>query len=173
MGGEDITVHEFAHSLHLTGLAPVFSDFDRRLQALYYAARSSGVWGSGHYAMTDFKEYFAEGVQSFFGCNMADYHAPVTRDLLRRRDPNLSTSLLSIWGTISGRDHVRLGYTVLICCHVSCILLIYSHVSCILLIYHHVLCILLVQLHCCIWGTISGRDHVRLGYTILIYVMCH
>jgi len=87
--GEDITVHEFAHSLHLTGLAPVFSDFDRRLQALYYAARSSGVWGSGHYAMTDFKEYFAEGVQSFFGCNMADYHAPVTRDLLRRRDPNL------------------------------------------------------------------------------------
>jgi len=87
--GEDITIHEFAHSLHLTGLAPVFPGFDQRLQGLYYAARTAGVWGSGHYAMTDFKEYFAEGVQSFFGCNMADYHAPVTRDLLRRRDPNL------------------------------------------------------------------------------------
>jgi len=96
--GEDITVHEFAHSLHLTGLAPVFSDFDRRLQGLYASARASGVWGSGHYAMTDFKEYFAEGVQSFFDTNAYDAYAPTTRSQLRSKDPNLYNFIVQYLG---------------------------------------------------------------------------
>jgi len=96
--GEDITVHEFAHSLHLLGFALVFPNFNRELQGLYNAARAANVWGGSHYAMTDFKEYFAEGVQSFFNCNMADSYAPTDRSQLSRRDPNLYAFLLRYLG---------------------------------------------------------------------------
>ena len=92
--GEDITVHEFAHSLHLLGLSQVHSTFNPELKQLYAVARASGAWGAGHYAMTDYKEYFAEGVQSYFDANMADPRAPVTRAQLRRRDPGLYSLLL-------------------------------------------------------------------------------
>ena len=91
-------MHEFAHSLHLTGLAVVFPSFDRELRGLYASARASNTWGGGHYAMTDYKEYFAEGVQSFFDANMADSYAPVTREQLRRRDPNLYNFLVRYLG---------------------------------------------------------------------------
>jgi len=96
--GEDITVHEFAHSLHLLGFALVYPNFNRELQGLYNAARAANVWGGSHYAMTDFKEYFAEGVQSFFNCNMADSYAPTDRNQLSRRDPNLYAFLLRYLG---------------------------------------------------------------------------
>jgi len=85
---EDITIHEFAHSMHLLGFALVFPTFNSELTGLYNAARAANIWGSGHYAMTDFKEYFAEGVQSYYGCNAPDHYAPTNRDQLRRRDPN-------------------------------------------------------------------------------------
>lgn len=87
--GEDITIHEFAHSMHLLGFALVFPNFNSELTGLYNGARSYNLWGSGHYAMTDFKEYFAEGVQSYFDTNAADSVAPTTREALRRKDPNL------------------------------------------------------------------------------------
>jgi len=96
--GEDITVHEFAHSLHLLGFALVYPSFNRELQGLYNAARAANVWGGSHYAMTDFKEYFAEGVQSFFNCNMADSYAPTDRNQLSRKDPNLYAFLLRYLG---------------------------------------------------------------------------
>jgi len=99
--GEDITVHEFAHSLHLLGFALVYPSFNRELQGLYNAARAANVWGGSHYAMTDFKEYFAEGVQSFFNCNMADSYAPTDRNQLSRRDPNLYAFLLRYLGNNS------------------------------------------------------------------------
>jgi len=89
---EDITIHEFAHSMHLTGFALVFPTFNSELTGLYNAARYGNLWGTGatgSYAMTDFKEYFAEGVQSYFDTNAPDSYAPVTRDQLWRKDPNL------------------------------------------------------------------------------------
>merc|ERR1712200_268652 len=46
----------------------------------------------------NFKEYFAEGVQSFFNCNMADSYAPTDRSQLSRRDPNLYAFLLRYLG---------------------------------------------------------------------------
>ena len=95
---EDITIHEFAHSMHLTGLALVFPNFNSELTGLYKAARSRSLWGSGHYAMTDFKEYFAEGVQSFFDSNAPDSYAPTTRDQLYRTDPNLYNFLYRYLG---------------------------------------------------------------------------
>ena len=63
--GEDITVHEFAHSVHLLGLnavserqqhsrhcsqPQVFPTFDTELRSLYRAAKRTAVWGN-HYAM--------------------------------------------------------------------------------------------------------------------------
>lgn len=89
---EDITIHEFAHSMHLLGFALVFPNFNSELTGLYNAARYGNFWGTGatgSYAMTDFKEYFAEGVQSYFDTNAPDNYAPITRDQLWRKDPNL------------------------------------------------------------------------------------
>jgi len=89
---EDITIHEFAHSMHLLGFALVYPNFNRELTTLYNAARAGNLWGSGatgSYAMTDFKEYFAEGVQSYFDTNAPDSYAPTTRNDLYRKDPNL------------------------------------------------------------------------------------
>lgn len=88
---EDITIHEFAHSMHLLGFALVYPNFNRELTTLYNAARAGNLWGSGatgSYAMTDFKEYFAEGVQSYFDTNAPDGYAPTTRNDLHRKDPN-------------------------------------------------------------------------------------
>jgi len=93
---EDITIHEFAHSMHLLGFALVFPSFNSELTALYNAARSSGSWGYSHYAMTDFKEYFAEGVQSYFDANATP--GPATRDQLRSKDPGLYNLLVRYLG---------------------------------------------------------------------------
>ena len=60
---EDITTHEFSHSLMLTGLTQVFPSFDAELTLLYKAAKASGSWGCCHYAMTNYEEYWAEAVQ--------------------------------------------------------------------------------------------------------------
>ena len=97
--GRDITVHEFAHSLHLLGLALVFPGFESELRGLYSSARSSGLWGSSHYAMTNYIEYFAEGVQSFFDANLASSGGPATREQLRRRDPALYSLILRYLGS--------------------------------------------------------------------------
>ena len=48
--------------------------------------------------MTDFKEYFAEGVQSFFNTNAPDSYAPTDRAQLRSRDPNLYNLLVKYLG---------------------------------------------------------------------------
>lgn len=86
--GEDITIHEFAHSMHLTGLTLVFPGFDSELQQLYSAAKAGSFWGSQHYAMTNYIEYFAEGVQSYFDANYRDSNAPTSREELQTQDPN-------------------------------------------------------------------------------------
>lgn len=97
--GEDITIHEFAHSLHLLGLDYVFPGFSSQLQSAYSNARYYNLWGSGHYAMTDYKEYWAEGVQSFFNSNMGA--GPNTRTALQAQDPTLYNIVYGIFGTNS------------------------------------------------------------------------
>jgi len=97
--GEDITIHEYAHSLHLLGLDYVFPNFSSRLQSAYSNARYYNLWGSGHYAMTDFKEYWAEGVQSFFNANMGS--GPTTRSALQSQDPTLYGLVYEVFGNNS------------------------------------------------------------------------
>jgi hypothetical protein len=96
---ENIFIHEFAHTIHLLGLD---DEFDRELQALYKEAMDADLWKNAKgddgkkvpaYAAQDYKEYWAEGVQSYFGCNCA--HADPShngingRDEMERYDPGL------------------------------------------------------------------------------------
>ncbi|MCK9208257.1 MAG: hypothetical protein M0P66_14195 [Salinivirgaceae bacterium] len=71
---EDITIHEFAHAIHLIGIAPRDSSFNTKLQIALDAALNKGKWVNT-YAGTDIYEYWAEGVQSWFNVN-AEVAAP-------------------------------------------------------------------------------------------------
>lgn len=92
--GEDILLHEFAHALHLQGLAVVDPDFEPALRSAYAQALRAETW-IDTYASTNAEEYWAEGVQSYFDRNAeavpADgVHGPVdTRDELADADPAL------------------------------------------------------------------------------------
>jgi len=88
---QDITIHELAHSLHLVGLNQVYPHFDRQLKSLYNAARKSGNYSADYYAMKNYIEYFAEGVQSYFNANKPDRTAPTDRYQLYMQDRNLYT----------------------------------------------------------------------------------
>lgn len=64
---ESIMVHEFAHTIHLMGLDFVDEgSVGAEIVEAYWAAMGAGLW-EDTYAATDDREYFAEGVQSYFG----------------------------------------------------------------------------------------------------------
>lgn len=67
--GADILIHEFAHTIHTMGLRYLDTNFDKALQTIYRMAKREGLW-ENTYAMTNYIEYFAEGVQSLFNVNM-------------------------------------------------------------------------------------------------------
>jgi hypothetical protein len=97
---ENIFLHEFAHAIHETALNRVDPTFDRRLRAAFRDARRRGLWADT-YAGTDYKEYWAEGVQSWFDDNAPpDFqHNDVrTRDRLKAYDPGLATLCLEVFG---------------------------------------------------------------------------
>ena len=89
---ENILVHEFAHAIHLIGLAAVNPTFDARLNKAYEAAMAAGKWKKG-YAAENPAEYWAEAVQSWFGTNRENdsIHNHVnTRAELEEYDPALA-----------------------------------------------------------------------------------
>jgi hypothetical protein len=70
---ENILVHEFAHAIHLMGLNLVDKTFQKRLDECYRKAIDSDLW-VGKYAARNSAEYWAEGVQSWFGTNRQNDH---------------------------------------------------------------------------------------------------
>ena len=92
--GESILIHEFAHTIHEIGMKAVDPGFDERLRMQYEDSIGRGLWKST-YAATNYKEYWAEGVQSYFDSNlMADppngiHNRVRTREQLRKYDPRL------------------------------------------------------------------------------------
>jgi hypothetical protein len=63
--GENVCVHELAHTIMNVGL----TNEDRsRIRARYQAARNEGIW-SGDYAMENADEFFAEMAQAYFCAN--------------------------------------------------------------------------------------------------------
>jgi hypothetical protein len=88
---ENILIHEFAHCIHEQGLRSVDATFDERLRGVYARALEKGLW-KGTYAATNEKEYWAEGVQSYFDCNApaGGVHNDIdTRKKLAKYDPAL------------------------------------------------------------------------------------
>ncbi len=97
---ENILIHEFAHNIHLRGLVNVDPTFDPRLRATYDAAMKAGLW-KGKYAAVNHHEYFAEGVQSWFGNNREndhDHNHVNTRQELLEYDPGLAAVCREVFG---------------------------------------------------------------------------
>ena len=61
--GLNILYHELGHLVHAWS-TPLADYYDARL--LYQDAVDSGVYGRNAYALTNFREYFAEGTQAYF-----------------------------------------------------------------------------------------------------------
>jgi len=67
-GGENVFAHEFGHTVMDMALVHIDSTFSSRLNNAYSAAMWRGLWRNT-YASTDRKEYWAEGLQSYFNVN--------------------------------------------------------------------------------------------------------
>ncbi len=88
---ENILIHEFAHAIHEMGLRRVDERFDGRLRKCFDDAIGKGLW-KGTYAATNYKEYWAEAVQSYFECNNPpdrQHNEANTREKLAKYDPDL------------------------------------------------------------------------------------
>jgi hypothetical protein len=88
---ESILIHEFAHAIHEMGLRRVDERFDARLRKCFDDAIKKGLW-KGTYAATNYREYWAEAVQSYFECNNPpdrQHNEANTREKLAKYDPNL------------------------------------------------------------------------------------
>ena len=91
---EDITIHEFAHTIHNVGIAPVYPEFNKELRACFEKAKSEGKW-ENTYAGSNVGEYWAEGVQDWFDVNIETekpngiHNRVNTREELRTYDPGL------------------------------------------------------------------------------------
>lgn len=99
--GEDILIHEFAHTIHLLGISFIDHDFDHKLNNIYSQALNEGLW-KNTYAISSPGEYLAEGIQSWFNVNKEvkvtdGIHNDVnTRNKLKLYDPRLY-ALISIY----------------------------------------------------------------------------
>jgi len=97
---ENILIHEFAHNIHLRGMANVDPTFDARLKKNYDDAMKAGLW-KGKYASVNHHEYFAEGVQSWFDNNRQedhDHNHVNTRAELLDYDPGLAALCREVFG---------------------------------------------------------------------------
>ncbi len=99
---EDILVHEFAHTMLNMGVEYQAGgrEFRNRLETAYQNALDAGLW-EYTYAATDPDEYWAEGVQSWFGLNgppgsIQNYVN--TRAELEEYDPVLASLILEVVG---------------------------------------------------------------------------
>lgn len=100
---ESIVAHELAHVLHLSGLNSAYPEFDQLVRDTYAHAISEGLW-TNTYAAGSYTEYFAEGLQIYYGVNPKGGPAGGngisnnidTREELQTYDPQLY-SLLSTY----------------------------------------------------------------------------
>jgi S1-C subfamily serine protease len=97
-----VVLHELAHAYH----DQVLGFDDGRVRAAYEEAVDGGAYEdvlhvdgrrTRHYALTDAKEYFAEGTEAYFGAN--DFY-PFVRAELREHDPGLFSLLEEVWGAL-------------------------------------------------------------------------
>ena len=107
--GESICVHEFAHTIR-EGVHQVDPDFSARLQAAFEAASASGKL-AGTYRAENADEYWAEGVQDWYGANAEAeppdgiHNAVNTRDELALHDPRLHALIGEVFPESPGWRH--------------------------------------------------------------------
>ncbi|XP_033125190.1 uncharacterized protein LOC117123400 [Anneissia japonica] len=98
--GEDLFVHNLAHTIHKIALVTKITDFQKRLRLAYWNARRTGLWVNTLADDTS-EEYFAEGVQSFFyvqSKRMPGSHNEInTRLKLERYDPALYSLMVEVF----------------------------------------------------------------------------
>jgi len=97
--GENILVHEFAHTV-LDAIQAVDPALYREVEAAYSAALRAGRW-KGDYAAVTLTEYWAEGTQFWFNTNMLARldGGPVLSDRdLQRYDPPLAAAMAKAYG---------------------------------------------------------------------------
>ena len=99
---EDILVHEFSHGILNMGIERMHGggEFRERLESAYSNALNEGLWEQT-YAGDNTDEYWAEGVQAWFGLN--DPPGPIqnninTRAELESYDPVLAGLISEIFG---------------------------------------------------------------------------
>ena len=103
---EDILIHEFAHTIHGVGIAPLYSKFNDMLQEKLDMAISEGKY-ENTYAATDIWEYWAEGVQNWFNVNASvpipdgKHNFMNTRKELKQYDPDLYAILSEFFSETS------------------------------------------------------------------------
>lgn len=89
---ENIFIHEFAHSIHHSGLRKCEPGFQTKLDALYKQAMKKGLY-KDDYAATNPSEYWAESVQAFFDCDAENnkvHNYVNTREELIEYDPDMA-----------------------------------------------------------------------------------
>ncbi len=97
---ENICIHEFAHAIHSMGMSEVDPGFDGRLETAFKEATAAGLW-KDTYAGTNYHEYWAEGVQSWFDDNRENdsLHNHVnTRQELKDYDAPLAALCAEVFG---------------------------------------------------------------------------
>ncbi|MSR32031.1 MAG: beta-galactosidase [Gemmataceae bacterium] len=102
---ENILVHEFAHAMHEMGLNTIDAGFDAKLREVFSSAMKKGLWEKT-YATTNHKEYWAEGVQSYFNTNAKNNHNHNnidTREKLASYDPGLFKLIDEVYGKSAWR----------------------------------------------------------------------
>lgn len=107
--GESIMVHEFGHTLFEMGVRRLDRGADLQLDRIYGKAMGAGLW-QNTYAATNYREYWAEGVQCWFDANPRGLaaangiHGPVaTREGLLEYDPALAAFIAGIFGNVAWR----------------------------------------------------------------------
>lgn len=110
---ENIVIHEFAHAVMDFGLSKMYADFLPRLQAIYDGAKSKNLW-SNTYAISNLKEYWAEGIQSYFDLNAVGpmagdgiHNHVSTRSKLRDYDPDLYAFIHEFYGDATLPEAVK------------------------------------------------------------------
>tara|TARA_B100001094_G_scaffold329382_1_gene391991 strand:- start:74 stop:2677 length:2604 start_codon:yes stop_codon:yes gene_type:complete len=98
---ENILIHEFAHAFHIMGLNVLDSTFQNRLEEVFSKAIKKGLW-KDTYAASNVMEYWAEGVQSWYGSNRQndfEHNHVNTRKELQAYDPALAKLIEEVLGT--------------------------------------------------------------------------
>jgi hypothetical protein len=102
---ESIAIHEFAHTIHVLGLNSIDASFDRRLRTAFQHARDKGLW-LNTYAGSNYAEYWAEAVQSYFDSNDANnsQHNDIdTREKLATYDAEIFSLVGEVFAKTSWR----------------------------------------------------------------------